>query len=56
MDKHIEQLLNPNGQPLTEEQQEVIETFNQVEQEMKRMDNLAQRLSVLPQHLAKQQH
>ncbi len=56
MDKNIERVLNPNGQPLTEEQREVVETFGQVDQEMKRLDNLAQRLSALPQHLAKQQH
>lgn len=47
MDNRMEQLLNPENKPLNTEQKEVVETFTQVDQEMKRLDRLAQQLGGL---------
>lgn len=52
----MELLLNPENRALNAEQKEVVETFTQVDQEMKRLDRLAQKLNNLNRPRERKEH
>jgi enoyl-[acyl-carrier-protein] reductase (NADH) len=56
MDNAMQQLLNPKGKPLTKDQEQVVETFSQVDQEMKRLDRLAHTLGALNPKQTRKKH
>lgn len=47
MAESMKEILNPGGHDLTPEQQEVLNVFEEVDQEMQSLDSLSQRLSGL---------